>query len=99
MQARHSEFVVSDNLQWDDKAKARQAIDNVNKDFRALKTVAEDCLKQIEFSDDAKKVFTTDRVQKRLRSLMDLIIEALELIHRFYLKTLFSELIVHQRVI
>ena len=63
----------------------------MRKDFDALKTVAEDCLRQIRFDDDAEKVFDSARVRRALRSMMDLIIEALELIGRFYSRPLLGK--------
>ena len=58
--------------------------------YKSLKTVAESCLQRIQFDEDAKKVFDSDRVQQRLRSMMELIIESLALISRFYQKKLYS---------
>ena len=45
-----------------------------------MKDVAADCLEQIKFNEDTRTVFETDRVKKRLRVVMDLVIRALELI-------------------
>ena len=67
-----------------------QAVVDVPQVYGTLKTIATKCLSQIEFTEDAKKVFHSDRVQRQLKAVMRLIIEALELISHYYSKSFYS---------
>ena len=74
-------------------AKAQQTVDTMQKDIGVLKAVAEACLGRTRFTEDVQTVFESERVRRHLESMMDLIIEALELIDCFNFKSNFRELL------
>lgn len=54
--------------------------------YERLSEVTLDCIQQVRFDEDARKVFTTKAVQDSLRSIQDSVIRALELISAYYSK-------------
>ena len=71
-----------------------QAAAKVSEDYQSLKAAASDCIHQIQFSEDARQVFESNRVRKLLESIMDRVIKALELISKHYSGSRASEFII-----
>ena len=58
---------------------------------KALKAGAADCRGLIDFEDGAAKVFETDAVRSRLMAMMELVINILQLISKYYSKSYLGE--------
>ena len=70
-----------------------QKINDVPTAYATLRDVAADCIQHIRFDDDARVVFETERVRTQLKSVMDLVIEALGLIAQYFAKPMISTLL------
>lgn len=63
-----------------------QCAGKIPKDYNALKTVADDCIKEIGLYKDTDKVFKTRKVRDALRAIMDSFIQVLDSISRYFSK-------------
>ena len=72
-------------------ADVTKAIASTAADYQELGTAAKECKDEVSYNSAAREVFETGRVNDRLRSMMEVIIQILDFISKQYSKQRHSE--------